>query len=268
MPHTTTKFDRSLTLIGMVHVHALPGTPGFRGSLQQIVDAAIADAMTLKAVGFDAIVLENMHDVPYLKRDVGPEIIASMTHVSCAVADAADLPMGIQILAGANMAALAVAQACGASFIRAEGFSYVAVADEGMMDADAGPLLRYRTAIGATSIAVLADIRKKHSAHALTSDLTLGQIAHGTAFMGADGLVVTGETTGASASHDDLAEVRNATDLPVVVGSGVTAHSVSADLAHADCAIIGSDIKVDGQWRNPVDSARAAAVVSAAAVKQ
>ena len=267
MPQTPVTFDRSLTLIGMVHVHALPGTPSYGGSLQQIIDAAVADATCLQRAGFDAVLLENMHDVPYLKRAVGPEIIATMTCAACAVAGTISLPMGIQVLAGANTGALAVAQACGASFIRAEGFSYVAIADEGVMDADAGPLLRYREAIGADSIAVLADIRKKHSAHAMTSDLSLGQIAHGTAFVGADGLIVTGETTGAPASHGDLAEVRNATDLPLLVGSGVTASSVADDLAHADCVIVGSDIKVDGNWRNPVDPDRASAVVEAASIR-
>lgn len=41
-------------------------------------------------------------------------------------------------MAGANKEALAVALATGASFIRSEGFVFTTVADEGIMDSDAG----------------------------------------------------------------------------------------------------------------------------------
>ena len=45
---------------------------------------------------------------------------------------ATDLPLGIQVLAGANEAALAVAYSSGASFVRVEGFVFAHVADEGL----------------------------------------------------------------------------------------------------------------------------------------
>ena len=40
------------------------------------------------------------------------------------------------------------------------------------MDACAGPLLRYRKHIGAAHIAVWADLKKKHAAHAVTADVS------------------------------------------------------------------------------------------------
>jgi len=64
---------------------------------------------------------------------------------------------------GANKDALAVAMASGAQFIRAEGFVFSHVADEGWMDSCAAELLRYRRAIGAEDILVFTDIKKKHS---------------------------------------------------------------------------------------------------------
>lgn len=64
---------------------------------------------------------------------------------------------------GANKEALAVAMASGAQFIRAEGFVFSHVADEGWMDSCAAELLRYRRAIGAEDILVFTDIKKKHS---------------------------------------------------------------------------------------------------------
>lgn len=111
----------------------------------------------------DAIMVENMHDIPYLNRQVGPEIVASMSVVCNEVKkEANDLPCGIQILAGANKEALAVAKAAGLQFIRAEGFVFSHIADEGTMNSDAGELLRYRKQIEADDILVFTDIKKKH----------------------------------------------------------------------------------------------------------
>jgi predicted TIM-barrel enzyme len=66
-----------------------------------------------------------------LRQRVGPEIVSGMAAVVNAVRAAVDVPLGVQILAGANREALAVALAAGAAFIRAENFVFAHVADEG-----------------------------------------------------------------------------------------------------------------------------------------
>jgi len=251
-------------LIGMVHVGALPGTPGSGESVAAIVDRAVSEATLLDDAGFDAILLENMHDVPYLLRDVGPEIVAGMTAAVAAVVAAVQVPVGVQILAGANRAALAVAHACGGSFIRAEGYSYATVADEGLLsEADAGPLLRERTRLGA-SVSVWADVQKKHSAHALTGDLTIVDLARGAAFMGAEAVILTGAATGKRADMDQVQRVRDAIDVPVLVGSGVDANTVKPTLAAAHGVIVGSALKVDGHWANTHDPVAVKRFVDAA----
>src|SRR6185436_20680227 len=125
--------------------------------------------------GFDALMIENMHDRPYVQGAHGPETVAIMTRVGLAVREAAPgLPLGVQILSGGNREALAVALAVGGGFIRCENFVFAHVADEGLLErAEAGPLLRYRKSIGAEHIKVLADIRKKHASHAITADVTV-----------------------------------------------------------------------------------------------
>src|SRR5688500_12446402 len=118
----------------MVHVAALPGTTRHSLPMPKIVEQASAEARLLMDCGFDAIIIENMHDAPYLRREVGPEIIAAMTMIGGAVRSAiGERPLGVQILAGANCAALAVAHACGGDFIRAEGFVFASIADEGLL---------------------------------------------------------------------------------------------------------------------------------------
>ena len=249
--------NKEKSLIGMVHLQALPGSPQSEKTPQQIIDIAVDEATKLAEFGFDAILIENMHDTPYMLRDVGPEIVAAMTVATQAVIDAVDLPIGVQILAGANKAALAVAHATGAHFIRAEGFAFASIADEGLMDvADAGPLLRERRRINAEHIAILADIQKKHSSHALTADLSIGDHARGADFMGADGVIVTGSHTGHAVDMDQLRQVRGATELPLLVGSGVTPENVKDIFKFADAAIVGSSIKQGGNWSNQLDSKR------------
>ncbi len=256
---------RERALIGMVHVGALPGTPFAAEGVDALAARASDEARILAEAGFDAIIVENMHDRPYVHAKHGPEIVASMTRCVLAVRSVFAGPIGVQVLSGGEKAALAIALASGASFIRAENFVFSHVADEGLLaEACAGDLLRYRKAIGAEHVAVLADLKKKHASHALTADVTLAEAAHAAEFFGADGVIVTGRFTGQPAALADLREARGATELPVVVGSGVDAATVNATLADADAAIVGSAIKAGGVWTGPVDRTRCEAIVKAA----
>ncbi len=264
-PNRVLAFGRDQALIGMVHVQALPGTPRSRYAVAEIARQAAAEATLLVECGFDAILLENMHDVPYLLRNVGPEVTAAMTAAASAVRQAVEVPLGIQILAGANREALAAAQAASCQFIRAEGLVFAAVADEGLLaEADAGPLLRYRKLIGAESISIYTDVKKKHSSNALTADVDIKETAKAAEFFGADGIIVTGVATAQPASMDDLAAVRAAVEAPVLVGSGVTPDTVGELFEYANALIVGSWFKEDGVWSNPPERARAEALVKAA----
>ncbi|MHC5003054.1 MAG: BtpA/SgcQ family protein [Planctomycetota bacterium] len=261
---TSSIFGRDRALVGMVHVAALPGTPGHALPMPAIIARAMDEARQLIDAGFDALIVENMHDVPYLRRSVGPEIVAGMTAVAAAVRTVTDRPLGVQVLAGANREALAVAHTVGAGFIRAEGFVFASVADEGLLEAaDAGPLLRYRRAIGADRVHILADVKKKHSAHALTADVDVAEMTKAADFFGADGVIVTGIATGQPIRLDDLGSARVATQRPLIVGSGVTPDSVADLFAYADALVVGSWLKRDGHWYNPIDADRARAVVAA-----
>lgn len=260
-----TKLNRP-AVVGMIHVGALPGTPRGTMTVGKLTSAAVVEAKQLAAGGVDAIMIENMHDLPYLNRRVGPEIVAAMTRICSAVRDAVALPLGVQILAGANREAIAVAHASGCQFVRCEGFAFAHVADEGLMpEADAGPLLRYRKMIGAADVAILADVKKKHASHAITADVNLAETAKAAIFCGADGVVVTGSATGEPTSPLDVAAAAEAIDQAVFVGSGVTPDNASAFAKAADGLIVGSYLKRDGSWENAVDDDRVAAMVAAVA---
>src|SRR5581483_680273 len=178
-------------LIGVIHVGALPGTSASRQSVAGIAETAVAEARMYAAGGFHGLAIENTHDRPYLKGGVGPEITAAMAVVGAEVRRAVAMPLGVQILAGANTASMAVAHACGAAFVRVEGFVFAHVADEGLIQSSAGELLRYRRAIGADGIRVFTDIKKKHSAHAITADVDLAETAKAAEFFQSDGVIVS-----------------------------------------------------------------------------
>jgi len=240
----------------MVHVGALPGTPKSSVKMKALVSQALHDALILEESGVDAVMIENMHDRPYLNRNVGPEIVAAMTAVAVALREKLHIPMGIQILAGANKEALAVALTAGLDFIRAEGFVFGHLSDEGWMNSDAAELLRYRKNIGAEHIQIFTDIKKKHSSHTVSSDVSLAETAKAAEFFLSDGVVVTGKATGEKAEVDEVREVKQATKLPVIIGSGINIENIQNYWDFADAFIVGSSLKKDGRWENETDEKR------------
>ncbi|XP_009318562.1 PREDICTED: uncharacterized protein F13E9.13, mitochondrial-like [Pygoscelis adeliae] len=180
-----------------------------------------------------------MHDLPYTVCP-GPEVTAAMTVISAAVRQTCPhLALGVQILCAANQQAIAVALAAGLDFIRAEGFVFSHVADEGIINACAGNLLRYRKQVGAENIQIFADIKKKHSAHTLTADVSVAETASAAELFLADGVVLTGTATGLPADPQELKEVKHAVKIPVLIGSGVTLENVRNYL-DANALIIAS----------------------------
>ena len=250
-------------LVGTIHAQALPGTPASSLGVRAIADAAAAEAELYASAGFHGLILENTHDRPYLKgAAIGPEIVAAMSIVADAIRRASSLPLGIQVLAGANRAAIVVAHACGAAFVRAEGFVFAHVADEGIIESSAGDILRYRRAIGAEHVLVFADVKKKHSAHAITADVDIAETAKAAEFFSVDGVVVSGAATGSPADPAEVDAVSRAVGVPVLIGSGITPENL-AHYRGADAFIIGSSVKSGGVWSGTLDAIRTRACVEA-----
>ena len=96
----------------------------------------------------------------------------------------------------------------------------------------------------------------------MTSDVSIGETASAAEFFLADGLVVTGSSTGRSASPQDLEQVQACSDLPTFIGSGITpsnVHEYSAAFGY----IVGSYLKHDGLWSNEMDLKRLENMTSA-----
>ncbi len=249
-------FTAAKPVIGMIHVGALPGTPRHTQPLAKIIAQTVKEARIYRETGVDGIAIENMHDLPYLRGTVGPEITSAMTLIGAAVKNEFRGVTGLQILAGANKEALAVALAANLDWIRVEGFVFAHIADEGFIQSCAAELLRYRKQIGAERVQVWADIKKKHSSHAITADVSLAETAHAAEFMGADAVIVTGVATGRAPLSTDIKSTRTGTKLPLILGSGVDDKNIRKFTKQADAFIMGSFFKKDGYWENEVDAKR------------
>lgn len=252
----TSLFPNNKPVIGVVHVGALPGTPAATESMRALIARAVREAELYRAGGVAAVMIENMHDVPYLRGAVGPEIVAAMAVIGQAVKAACGLPVGVQILAGANLAALAVAHAAGLDLIRVEGYVFGHIADEGWIESSAAEVLRYRRLIGAEQVQVWADVKKKHAAHAVTTDISLGATCAAVEFMRGEAVIISGSATGLPPTLTDVRAARAHCRLPVLLGSGVTPDNIADFYEAADGFIIGSYFKTDGHWSAPVEAQR------------
>lgn len=241
----------------MIHVKALPGSPLNNSAINEIVEHSVDEARLYRDCEVDGVLVENMHDTPYTLSEC-PAITACMTRVCQSVRETVgpNLACGVQILAANNRAALAVAAATNFNFIRAEGFVFSHFADEGLINACAGDLLRYRKSLEcfAENVAIFCDIKKKHSAHAITADVSIADMARNADFFLADGLIVTGNSTGAEPNERDIGEVALAVPhQPVILGSGVTADNVTRLTKACHGVIVGSHFKQNGHWTGLLD---------------
>lgn len=256
-------FKNPKPVVGVIHIGALPGTPASSLGVDELTGLAVREAAAYRDGGVDGLMVENMHDVPYLRGGVGPEVVAALAVIARAVKSEARLPVGVQILAGANVEALAVAHAAGLDYVRVEAYAFAHVADEGLIQSSAAELLRFRRKIGAEGVRVWADVKKKHSAHAITADVSLGETCATVEFMRGDAVIVTGAATGEPPRAADVQEAKSHCRIPVLLGSGVTPENVAEFYEAADGFIVGTYFKEGGLWSNTVEPARVRRMVEA-----
>jgi uncharacterized protein len=256
------RFER--TVIGMVHLVPLPGSPRWAGSMRDVIAAALTDARALIDGGVDALLVENFGDAPFTPARVEPATVAAMSVVAAEVRR--EFPrtrLGLNVLKNDARAALGVAAAVGAEFIRVNVHAGAVLADQGVVQSDAYGTLRDRRLLG-VDVAIVADVGGKHAVP--LAPVETEQMARDLVHRGlADALVVSGAATGQATPLGEVKRVRSAVpDVPLLIGSGVTAETAAELLSVADGLIVGTSVKRDGDVRQPVDRARVEKLVAAA----
>jgi|TARA_A100001391_G_scaffold205447_1_gene206390 hypothetical protein len=260
-----THFASSKPIIGVIHLKPLPGAPRYDGEpMREIIAAAVEDAKSLVNGGIDGVMIENASDMPFSRpEDIGYETVAALSAVCQEVGGAIDAPIGITCVANGAIAGLAVAKASGAKWVRVNQWVNAYVANEGFLNGPAAQAMRYRAQIGAKDVSILADVHVKFGAHAITADRSITEQATDAEWFDADVLIATGTRTGSPTQPDEVIEVRAGTNLPVIVGSGLSPEQVPSLLDVADGAIVGQWLKHEGLWWNPVDPRRVEQLMSA-----
>lgn len=250
-------------LIGVTHVLALPGSPGWGGDMGVAVERAAADAEAYQLAGFDALIIENYGDAPFAREFAGRGAVAGLAAVAARVADRVILPLGINVLRNDALSAVAVAAAVGGRFIRVNVHTGAAVTDQGVIQGEARETLR-AIRESAPELEVFADVFVKHASP--LGDTTLEREALDAVERGgAAALIVTGEGTGTPASLDDVERIRAVLpETPVLVGSGATVETIPGILKVASGIIIGSAAMEGGRAGRPVDPDRAVEIARAA----
>ena len=250
-------------VIGMLHLPALPGSPGYGGDLDAIRRHVLNDAKALKAGGVHGLMLENFGDVPFFADTVPAHTLTHMTALALAVREAVDLPLGINVLRNDGLAALAIAHAVGASYIRVNVLSGASLTDQGVITGKAAQIMRYRKQISAEHIKVLADVRVKHAAPIAERPLD-EEVDELVKRAAADALIVSGTGTGRPTNPAELSAVKRfSSGAPVLVGSGATPQTLP-QLSQADGFIVGSGFKAGGDTSRPIDPERVEAFMRAA----
>ncbi|MFK7762951.1 MAG: BtpA/SgcQ family protein [Roseobacter sp.] len=219
-------------------------------------DYAIANARVFADAGVPFVKLQ---DQTRTAEAVAPDTLTMMASLGRLIrAEFPALRLGIIIEAHDPTAALCVAHAVGADFVRLKVFAGGAMTAEGPRYGLGAATVQCRAQLGCREIAILADVHDR-TARPL-SDESQPFAAGWAVKAGADGLVVTG-----GSFPDTLERISKMRETvatkPILIGGGVTSDNVSAALAASDGVVVSSalmkrDMGPDDLTRWDIDTCR------------
>lgn len=243
-------FPHPKPIIGMIHLLPLPGSPNYKGNLEGIYERSLWEADALTRAGVDGLIVENFGDTPYRIGEPETAQIAVMAGIARQIREKVGIPIGVNVQFNAWKAELAIAFACQVHFVRVEVFVDNVISPQGVIHPCSAEIRRYRQKLDANNVYLFTDIQTKYTENLLPKKLTQSAIEAVSA--GAHALIVTGAKTGQETPLENVAKVKKAVDVPVLVGSGTTPENVKDVLRTADGAIVGSALKEKGEASNQV----------------
>jgi uncharacterized protein len=248
-------FKTDNPVIGVIHLLPLPTSPRWGGSLHAVIDRAEQEATALASGGASGIIVENFFDAPFVKDQVDPAVVSAISIVVQRLKQLVTLPIGVNVLRNDACSAMAIASCVDAQFIRVNVLTGVMATDQGLIEGQAHRLLRYRRELG-SDVKIFADVLVKHARPLGSPNLTTAvqeTIERGLA----DGVILSGWTTGSPPSLEDLELATAAAHgTPVFVGSGADWENIPRLIQAADGVIVSSSLKRRGQLEQPIDPIR------------
>ena len=250
-------FATNKPMIACIHLPALPGAPLYSGDLNAVYERALVEARIYNEAGVDGIIIENFNDKPFYPDKVPAETIAVMTVIARDIIKSVNMPVGINVLRNDAISAMAIATAVEAAFIRVNIHSGSVVTDQGLIHGVAHQTLRLKSQLQ-SNVAIFADVGVKHAAPLADRGL-INEVKDIQSRGLVDALIVSGSGTGEETARDDLVDVKSATHLPILIGSGATIDNLTSSIDLVDGYIVGSTLKEEGKSENPVSATRVAA---------
>jgi membrane complex biogenesis BtpA family protein len=247
-------FGTNKPVIAMAHIPALPGTPRYdaAGGIAKIIKDVRCDVDRLTSNGVDALMFCNEDDRPYVF-EAGMEQIATMSRVVSETAPDST-PFGVDFLWD-PMAAIAIAHATGASFIR-EVLSGSYESDMGHWSPSPGRVLRFRHQIGAANVRVFYNVAPEFSSPLGSRDVVERAYSAVISCL-ADAILISGPMAGVEPEQTFFERVKSEIgEVPLFMNTGARIDNLPRYLPLVDGIIVGSSLKVDGVTWNEVDAKR------------
>jgi membrane complex biogenesis BtpA family protein len=248
-------------MIGMIQLRPLAGSSRYRdGAIDDVLAPALADAAILRDAGFDALMVQNLGDLP-VARSVAPVQVAWMTRIAAEIRRAVDLPLGLNFLENDAEAMFAVATAVPIDFVRVKVYVGAVATPAGIEAGQAFEAMRARTSWRADRVAIFADVHDRTGVPVASAGLP-DDLRATFAIGGADGVVLTGRTHGETL--DFVATARTEVPgRPILVGGGASPETIGDLVPVVDGAIVSSALKSGGLFGR-LDAAKARAFIARA----
>ena len=242
-----------MIVYGVVHLKSLPGSPGNYLTLDEIIELAQEDVNSLVFGGVDGLIIENFGDVPFTKDNVSKRTIASFTKVVENIEYDREIKVGINVLRNDGIAALSIAEATNADFVRINVLNNVMMyTDQGIIEGKAHEIAEFKNTLN-KEIDIYADVFVKHAVPPEGSKIE-NHTEELIERAGADVVIVTGDGTGHQINIEDLSKVRDIVPQGrLAIGSGVNEENVDDYVGLADILIVGTSFKVDHDVSKRVD---------------
>ena len=249
-------FGSKEIVLACVHLPALPGAPKYDGEMFKVYDQALSEAALFEKAGVNGLIVENFRDKPFYPQHVPVETVAAMAAVTREVRKTVGIPVGVNVLRSDGEAAVAIATAAGAQFVRINVHMGAIVSEQGIIEGRSHETMRLRDRLK-SDVLIFADIGVKHAAP--LADRGLATEAKDMTERGlADALIVSGELTGAETDVQDVEVARKHSKLPLLIGSGATPENLEKMKGKVNGFIVGSYFKKDGRGDNQVEESRVA----------
>lgn len=234
-------------VLGLIHLKPLPGTPYYQeGFLEEALDKALRDSRALYTGGADGCLIQTV-DRAY---PVGDEVdyarlsaVAKIVH-EVSQASPPDFQIGVQIMANALKASLAVAKVCGGSFMRCMALVGETETAWGLVQAASHDFLQYRSRLQARDIKLIAEVDGMH--FRWKGGKPTADVANMAYRIGADAVEVAhqDEEINARMVHDiKIAHPQ----IPVILGGYTNHENVLRRMAEADGAFVGTCLEEGGR---------------------